>query len=108
MRLEANLEFRFPIVWKFEGGVFVDAGNVWNLPAKSETRDERGIFHFNNFIKSTALDWGVGLRLDLGVILARLDMRLKTYDPVTMQWLGPSNWFRSNGFALNFGIGYPF
>lgn len=108
MRLEANLEFRFPIVWKFEGGVFIDAGNVWNLSKDSVFQDERGVFHFNSFLKSTALDWGAGLRLDFGVILVRLDMGMKTYDPVTMRWLGPSEWFRRNGFALNFGIGYPF
>lgn len=108
MRLEANVEFRFPIVWKFEGGVFIDAGNVWNLSKDSVFQDERGVFHFNSFLKSTALDWGAGLRLDFGVILVRLDMGMKTYDPVTMRWLGPSKWFRRDGFALNFGIGYPF
>lgn len=30
MKLEANAELRFPIVWKLNGAVFVDAGNVWN------------------------------------------------------------------------------
>ena len=31
MKLEANIEYRFPMFWMFSGAVFVDAGNVWNL-----------------------------------------------------------------------------
>jgi hypothetical protein len=30
VKLEANVELRFPIVWKLYGAAFVDAGNVWN------------------------------------------------------------------------------
>ena len=30
VKFEANIEYRFPIVWKLAGALFVDAGNVWN------------------------------------------------------------------------------
>ena len=30
-KMEANVEYRFPIVWKLEGALFADAGNVWDL-----------------------------------------------------------------------------
>ena len=106
MKLEANLEFRFPIYWKFEGAVFADAGNVWNLKKDDDEDaiDEKSLFD----LSTTAFCWGVGLRLDFGLLLARLDMGLKTYDPVSAEWLGPAGWFSSGGYALHFGIGYPF
>lgn len=109
MKLEANLEFRFPLFWKFEGAAFADAGNVWMMKKKSLDAkvDDRSYFS-SDFLKSTALDWGVGLRMDFGLILVRLDLGLKEYDPVTMQWKSPSEWFRSGGYSLHFGIGYPF
>ena len=106
MHLEANLEFRFPIYWKFEGAVFADAGNIWNFKREAEDSlvDERSFFD----LKTTAFSWGLGLRLDFGLLLARLDMGLKTYDPTAAMWLGPKDWFRTDGYALHFGIGYPF
>jgi outer membrane protein assembly factor BamA len=111
MRLEANLEFRFPLFWKLQGGLFVDAGNVWNLQRASidgVARDERGIFTAENFGKSIAANWGLGLRLDFDLLLVRLDAGIKAYNPVTQQWHTPDMWFRKNGYAIHFGIGYPF
>ena len=107
IHLEANLEFRFPMFWKMQGAAFVDAGNIWNLDT-GEQRDPRSLFHFNDFIKSCAMDWGFGLRLDFDMILIRLDWGLKTYDPRNARWYGPKEWFSADGYALNFGIGYPF
>lgn len=109
MRLEANLEFRFPLFWKFEGALFADAGNVW-LMKKNDMDpmpDDRSVFG-KDFLKSTAFSWGPGLRMDFGLLLVRLDLGLKEYDPVTMEWKAPGDWFRKDGFSLHFGIGYPF
>jgi len=111
MHLEANMELRFPLFSKLQGGLFVDAGNIWNLgyaDVSGQSRDERGIFAFDRLIQSSALDWGLGVRLDIDMLLVRLDMGLKTYNPVTQTWCAPRDWFSKGGYALHFGIGYPF
>ncbi len=110
MHLEANVEFRFPMFSKLQGAVFVDAGNVWNIGGADldgASRDPRSLFSFSNLAESTALDWGLGLRLDFGLILVRLDLGLQLYDPGSRQWMGVNDWATGNS-ALHFGIGYPF
>ena len=106
IRLEGNIEYRFPLFWNFDGAVFVDAGNVWNM--KQDSGADESKFKFNNFYKQIALDWGAGLRLNLGFVLLRLDMGIKTYDPSDRLWLGPDRWFKKGNYALQFGVGYPF
>lgn len=111
MRLEGNLEFRFPLFWKVNGGFFVDAGNVWNINKSDiyeESRDTKGNFSFKDFYKTLAINWGFGLRLDFDLILVRLDMGVKAYNPTTMRWHTPKEWFKKDGYAIHFGIGYPF
>ena len=110
MRLEANLEYRFPLFWNFEGAIFFDAGNVWNIKNHNdgikETRE--GLFELKNFYKHLAADWGAGLRLDLKFVLLRLDMGIKLYDPATDDWKGPRSMFKKGNYAFQFGVGYPF
>lgn len=112
MKLEANLELRFKMSKIFRGAVFVDAGNVWTLNkrkrAEAQVEDDPGLFQFNNFYKSIALNWGVGLRLDLDFVLLRLDMGMKLYDPMDQKWRMPKKWLKQDGYAVHFGIGYPF
>ena len=110
MRLEANLEYRFPLFWNFEGAVFMDAGNVWNIKDHTEEGEStrEGLFKFNNFYKHIAADWGVGVRLDLKFVLLRLDMGMKLYDPSENDWKGPKSFLRKGNYALQFGVGYPF
>ncbi len=107
MHLEANAEFRFPLFWKLQGGLFVDIGNIWKIKAEDEEAQET-VFHFSDFYKTTALDFGFGLRLDFNLILVRRDLGIKAYDPYTQKWCEPSRWFARNGYAIHFGIGYPF
>lgn len=110
MHLEANMEFRFPMFSKLQGAVFMDAGNVWNIggaDVDGESRDPRGLFSFRNLAKSTALDFGLGLRLDFDLILVRFDLGLQLYDPSVQEWMGMNDWFTGKS-ALHFGIGYPF
>lgn len=111
MHLEANVEFRFPVVWKLYGCLFADAGNIWNISGQSSQageRDIRGVFSVKDMFRTSALDWGLGARLDFDLILVRLDLGFKTYDPLVQKWRGPSRWFAKDGYALHFGIGYPF
>ncbi len=119
MRLEANLEYRFPLFWNFEGAVFADAGNVWNIKrnytAKDEqanddiiTRSKEGLFKFDSFYRHIAADWGAGLRLNLDFVLLRLDLGMKIYDPAQNSWIGPRGWLRKGNYGVQFGVGYPF
>lgn len=113
MKLEANVECRFRLFWKFEGALFADAGNVWTYPGKGEMAENvrLGCFDFRRFGESIAADWGLGLRLNLNFILVRFDLGLRVHDPARApgsRWCGPRDWFRRDGCALHFGVGYPF
>lgn len=109
MRLEANIEYRFNMFWKVEGAVFADAGNVWTLNNNDVDQNEKSIFRWDRFGESIAANWGCGLRLDFGFLLIRLDMGFKVHDPAREHsWVSPRQWFTSDGYALHFGVGYPF
>ena len=115
MRLEANIEYRFPLFWNFDGAVFMDAGNVWNfrrdmVDDNGDIVDQNpeGLFKFNNFYKHIACDWGIGVRLNLGFALLRVDMGMKIYNPPNNQWLRPGDWLRKGNYGVQFGVGYPF
>ena len=109
MKMEANMEYRFPLFWKLAGALFVDAGNIWNVgtPLKKDTR---GYFQWDTFGESIAADWGIGLRVDLSFLILRLDYGMKIHDPALegQKWLGPKQWFKSGNNAFHFGVGYPF
>lgn len=93
MRLEANLEERFPIFGKFQGAVFVDAGNIWTLKDTTAAKGELANFAFNRFYKEIAIGTGFGLRYDFTYFVIRIDMGLKVHDPA----LRPGNrWVIAN------------
>lgn len=109
MRLEANVEYRFNLFWNFYGAAFVDVGNVWTLAYSDSEDSSQSQFRWNTFGKSLAANWGVGLRLDFDFLLIRVDMGLKIHDPARSQaWVAPNKWFKRDGYALHFGVGYPF
>ena len=110
VKLEANLEYRFPMFWKLCGAVFTDVGNIWTL--KETDGDDGSHTHFDlmNLAASLAADWGIGLRVDLNFLILRLDMGMKVYDTSldTARWRSPSQWLKKDGYTLHFGVGYPF
>ncbi len=106
IKLEANVEIRFPVFDKFEGAFFADAGNIWNI--KRENTAKSGNFSFNNFYKNIALNWGTGIRYDLSFVILRLDLGIIAYDPANQKWISPNMWFKPNSYSLQFGVGYPF
>ena len=104
-KMEANVEYRFPIVWKLEGAVFADAGNVWYL--RDTDLWERSGFSFDTI----AADWGLGIRVNLDFILVRIDLGAKVYEPCRLEGerlIGPDQWLKKGNYALHFGVGYPF
>lgn len=101
LKFETNLEYRSRLFSKLEGALFVDVGNVWNTKYDEEF----------DFIGSLAGDWGLGLRLNLDFILIRIDAGFKVHDPAKPEgerWIGPSKWLERDGYAVHFGVGYPF
>ena len=109
MKLEANIEYRFNMFWKVAGALFVDAGNVWTLRSSGEGNSYESMFRWDTFGESIAANWGAGLRLNFGFLLLRLDMGVKIHDPARIQkWVTPDQWFKRDGFAVHFGVGYPF
>ncbi|MBO4610657.1 MAG: BamA/TamA family outer membrane protein [Bacteroidales bacterium] len=96
MKLEADIEYRFPIVWMLEGALFAEAGNIWDT-------------HSGVDLGAVAADYGLGIRLNANVILIRLDMGVRLRDPsATVKWLDPVTAFKTGGVAVHFGVGYPF
>lgn len=121
IKLEANIEYRFPLFWLLESTLFLDAGNIWAITSADERPG--AVFNLKTFYKQIALGTGTGLRLNLGFITIRFDLGMKLYDPgirlpsednptqeiVNHHWL-PFNkkyTFRED-FVFHFGIGYPF
>ena len=107
IKLEANVEYRFPIFGELYGATFLDAGNVW-LMRKDESRPG-GEFTLKNFAKSIALNTGVGVRYDLTFLVIRLDMGIALHVPYET---GKSGYYNipkfKDGLGLHFAIGYPF
>jgi outer membrane protein assembly factor BamA len=107
IKLEANVEYRFPIFGELYGATFLDAGNVW-LMRKDENRPG-GEFTLKNFAKSIALNTGVGVRYDLTFLVIRLDMGIALHVPYET---GKSGYYNipkfKDGLGLHFAIGYPF
>lgn len=110
MKLEANIEYRFKIFWKLEGAVFLDAGNIWNLPKKGEGTDDPSVISGKNFGQAIAADWGYGLRVDLNFLILRFDLGMRIHDPARTdsKWVPASMWYKNGNFAFQFGVGYPF
>lgn len=110
MKIEMNLEYRFPLFWKFEGATFVDAGNIWTLD-KNGSEDAHARFSGKTFIRGIAADFGLGLRLDLNFILVRVDLGVPFHDPsrdAGERWVSAHDFFSLRKYALHFGVGYPF
>lgn len=109
MKMEANVEYRFNMFWKIAGAVFIDAGNIWTLKDDGTESGLESMLRASTFGQSIAANWGVGLRLDFSFIILRLDLGLKVHDPAReVKWVGPDQWFKRDGYALHFGVGYPF
>ncbi len=112
IKLEANVEYRFKLVWLIEGALFMDAGNVWD---SHKDEDRKGAeFSFDRFYREIALSGGVGLRFNFGYFILRADLGMKLHDPAgSGRWAftpkpDGSKRVSSDDFCLSIGIGYPF
>ncbi len=110
--LEANIEYRFPIYYVFEGAAFIDAGNVWTLQDDVDRPGSQ--FFWNEFYNQIALNYGIGVRINLDFIILRFDfgqkMRYPFRHPDTGNyWIRPeftTDYLFDTNFT--FGLNYPF
>jgi len=109
LKLEGNFEYRFHLFGKFEGAMFVDAGNIWAINEKDNR--EGGQFKIDRFYKQIAVGTGAGLRCNLNYFILRVDMGLKLRVPSEdkgKRWIIGSRKLTSDDLNWNFAIGYPF
>lgn len=107
IKLDASVEYRTRLFWKFRGAVFVDAGNIWTL---RDYKDQPGgQFKLDNFYKQFAVAYGLGLRLDLDFFVLRFDGGMKAINPARggIRYPIAHPDFRRD-FAFHFAVGYPF
>ena len=107
LKFEANLEYRFPLVSKLGGALFVDAGNVWLM--KKDPNRPGGSIRPGSIGREIALGTGFGLRYDLDFLVIRFDVGIGIHAPYDTGHGGYYNMGRfwdSLGFHL--AVGYPF
>lgn len=106
-KFEANVEYRFPIYGPVHGALFLDSGNIWLL--KSDPQRPGGVLSAKNFLRDLALGTGVGIRLDISMLVVRLDWGYALHAPYNTGYSGYFNMHRfKDAYALHLAIGYPF
>ena len=101
---ETNYELRFKMIKFLEGALFVDAGNVWAIKSKDQSKEFKGL----NSISEIAVGGGVGIRLNFSFLIIRVDLANKIWDPgkpLQQRFVGRLSLYDT---AINIGIGYPF
>lgn len=109
IKLDASIEYRSKLFWKFQGALFIDAGNIWTI--RDYANQPGGVFKFNRFYKQIAVAYGLGLRLDLDFFILRFDGGMKAVNPAyeTKKEHFPIIYPKfSRDFAFHFAVGYPF
>lgn len=128
IKLEVNTELRFPIAGMLQGAMFIDAGNVWRFSPEDvlelvvEVDEKTGekyvseIIEYSDYdgtiqhmnVNSIAWNTGLGLRLDLGMLILRLDAGIPMHDPGRRgKYFNCFDSFWKN-LGLNLAVGYPF
>mgnify|MGYP001547570296 CR=1 FL=1 len=108
IKLLGQAEFRFPMYGFLEGALFADFGNIWL--SRSDNDRPNGQFAWNRFMDEFALGTGLGLRVNLGFFIFRLDFAIPLRDPTMSpgeRWV-IERFKLSNDLRVNIGIGYPF
>ena len=106
LKIAFNFEYRFKMFGRFNGALFTDVGNIWNI--LDDTEDDRRTFNNLKDLNELAIGSGFGLRYDSGLFVFRLDMGLKTYNPARNK---DERWFKDFNLkksVFNIGLNYPF
>lgn len=113
IRLETNLEARFPLYKILHGAIFFDLGNIWSnvngrKNEEEEIVDKSSRFAFNTFYKQLGFNTGLGIRLDIEYFVIRMDWGIQLHNPSSIKGDRWVKKFSFNKTALHFAIGYPF
>ena len=141
--IETSVEYRSRITGFLNWAFFIDAGNIWQLkstpllPINSDVPkpESDGKFSASSFLNEMAVGAGLGLRIDFGYLVFRIDAAAQVVDPAQQpgsrfvfdnikflsafkrikfpdspdgQQLQAEKDFLSNKTRINFGIGFPF
>ena len=110
LKLDLNLEYRTHLFWKFDGALFVDAGNVWTL--RDYPEQPGGQFTLAGIVKDLAASYGLGLRLNFDYFILRFDLGMKAINPA-YQTEEEAHYplihpHLSRDLAFHFAVGLPF
>jgi len=109
LKLDFSMEWRTHLFWKFDGAVFVDAGNVWNT--RKYEGFEAGQWKWDRFYRQIAVAYGLGLRFNLDYFVLRFDCGMKAIDPAHEKGKAHFPVIHpdvSRDFAFHFAVGLPF
>lgn len=106
-KFEFNVEYRFPIFGPLHGALFLDSGNVWLL--RDDPDRPGGQLKASSFLRDLALGTGVGLRVDIGMLVVRGDLGIGIHAPYDTGKRGYYNMTKfKDSLAFHLAIGYPF
>ena len=111
LKFDLSFELRHKWFGIFEGGYFIDFGNVWTLTGKEGAEHPEGAFHWDSFYEQIACSIGLGVRVNVKFFVFRVDAGMKVYDPSgetpQARWriAHIDSW---DDFALHIAVGYPF
>lgn len=108
IKLDLSIEYRANLFWKLSGAAFIDAGNIWTIRKYED--QPGGEFRFDKFYEQIAVAYGIGLRINFGFFILRVDGGMKAINPAYtgrdhFPILSPS--FKRD-FAFHFAVGMPF
>jgi hypothetical protein len=106
MKLEWNLEYRIKLGPRLSTAIFADAGNIWLL--EPDPSRPLGEIRWNKIFEDSYLTAGVGLRLDVEVLIIRFDYGAVLYSPI---FIDGYKWIWENKLPLYgavIGFGLPF
>lgn len=109
MRIDLNAEMRSTLFWKFQGAVFIDAGNIWTIRNYSD--QPGGQFRATSLWRDMAVAYGLGLRLNFDYFIIRFDMGMKAINPAyntSREHFPIINHNFSRDHSFHFAVGLPF
>lgn len=108
VKILGQAEYRFIIYKYLEGATFADFGNIWLI--RQDVDRPGGTFAFDRFLNEFAFGAGLGLRLNLGFFVFRVDAAYPLRDPTKpngQKWVA-AYLKPLDDLRVNIGIGYPF